>query len=211
MKEKHIPYFRVFDALKAEGCPLCFLIKDGVEKYFDDLLYEKVNDMDFTSRFRETKGFCSEHSYKFLRYGDSLAVSKTHKLLLADALEGLKNSKPSKKNKNECIICDYIEEMDKRYLSVVKEYLNDREFKEGFLKSDGLCIPHYKKLVSKLKPIPEWLLDFHLAQYENKLKMLNAFLDNSETTMEKKNGIELDDDIWKKVVEVLKGYEGMEK
>ena len=133
MKEKHLPYYKVLDSLKAEECPVCFLAKDSIEKYFADILYEKITNVDFNKKLRENSGFCNFHTYKFLNYNDSMAVALTHRLLMQDAIKELNNLQINKISKiHNCIVCDYTKDSEKRYLSIIKDYLNDDEFKENF-------------------------------------------------------------------------------
>ena len=208
MKEKHLPFFTLIDSLETKKCPICFLIKDSIEKYFQNLLYENITSVDFNKRFRESNGFCNIHSYKFLSYNKSVAISLTHKLLLKDKIKKIKNIHLNSNNKKKkCIICEYAKESEKRYLSIMKDFLEDKEFKDHFLKSDGLCIPHYKKFI--YKNIPRWFIEFHIKKYEENLFELNQYLDNCNYADNKKilkhsNNKE----IWKKVVEILFGYEG---
>ena len=133
MNEKHLAYYKVLDSLKAEECPVCFLVKDSIEKYFADILYEKITNVDFNKKLREARGFCNFHSYKFLNYNDGLAVALTHKLLMQDAIKELNKQQINKNTKiYNCIVCDYTKDSEKRYLSIIKDYLIDDEFKENF-------------------------------------------------------------------------------
>jgi hypothetical protein len=207
MKEKHLPYYKVLDSLKAQECPVCFLVKDSVEKYFADILYEKITDVEFNKKLRETRGFCNFHSYKFLNFNDSLAITLTHKLLIQDAIKELNNPQSHKISKNiSCILCNYTKDAEKRYLSVIKDYLNDDEFKENFLKSSGLCIPHFKTYLLKPKNTPKWLIDFQNEKFQDCLSMMMKFLDAHEQTNKVK--VAYDNDIWKKAVKIFSGFEG---
>ncbi len=210
MREKHLPYFKVLDSFKTDECPICFLAKESIEKYFETLLYENITDIDFNKRFRENNGFCNFHSYKFLSYNDSIAISITHKLLLKDRIKELENIQVYKnKKKSKCIICEYAKDTEKRYLSVIKDYLNDKEFKDFFQKSDGLCIPHYKDIISKNKHLPKWFFDFHIKKYEENLFIINQYLDHCNYPEIKKSSKHLNNkEIWKKIVKILFGYNG---
>jgi hypothetical protein len=210
MKEKHFPYFTLIDSFKTIECPICYLIKNSIEKYFDNLLYENITNVEFNKRFRESNGFCNFHSYKFLNYNDSIAIASTHKLLLKDKIKELKNTQLNKKRKkNKCIICEYINEAEKRYLSIMKYYLEDKEFKNFFLKSDGLCIPHYKNFIKINKNPPNWFIEFHIKKYEEDLFILNQYLDNCNYPNNKKSKLSSNNkEIWKNVVKILFGFEG---
>ncbi len=155
MKEKHIPYFELVCAFEFEECPICFLIRDKVEKFYNDLLYENVNDIGFRQEFKENFGFCVYHSYKLASYNDSLAVALCYENLLNDVVKKLKNKeKRLFKEKRVCKVCELIKELEARYISLMFEYLNDSEFKEKFSKSKGLCVKNLQMFIEKNNEIP---------------------------------------------------------
>ena len=41
---KHTLYYNLRDAFAEEGCPICRLCSQAVDRYLDHLLYESVND-----------------------------------------------------------------------------------------------------------------------------------------------------------------------
>lgn len=70
--EKHLPYSNLLDALKEEGCPICFFLEKAIRKMMDDLLYEKVKvyistliehfkEPKFKSAFRLSFRLCLPH------------------------------------------------------------------------------------------------------------------------------------------------------
>ncbi len=214
MKEKHLPYFEVLDSFKSKECPICFLIKDRVEKYFDNLLYENINDIGFREKFRENHGFCNYHSYKFLSYNDGLAISLTHKELLINVIEKIKvkcgTSHLTHNKKDKCIICELAKEEQERYISVITEYLTDQEFKNKFLSSEGLCIPHLELLLAKIKTPLQWFIDFQIKKLEEVLTKLDKYIDSCNFSSRNKHSLTYEEQlIWKKVVKILFGFEGM--
>ena len=167
MKEKHLTYFKILDAFSTKECPLCFLINETVKKYFDDLLYEKVNDPGFRKRFCKDYGFCRFHSYKFLSYHDGLAVALTHRDLLIELIGALKKRKVKSQpvEKKECLICTLAKEAQERYISTFINFLAEEEFRNRFLLSEGFCVPHLKRVLNAA-PFPlEWMINFHLKIY----------------------------------------------
>jgi len=213
MEEKHLLYFKVLDSFKTKQCPVCFLVKDRIDRYFDNLIYENINDVGFRKQFRENQGFCNYHSFKFLSCNDGLAISITHRDLLIDIIEKL-NKKDVKsflrKRANKCIICELIKEAETMYISVIIKYLNDDKFKTKLLSSEGLCIPHYKKLLTKTKTLPQWFTDFHIKRYNEILTKLDKYLDSCNFSLGDKPPLLTDDEklIWKKLVKTLFGFEG---
>jgi len=215
MKEKHLSYFAILDSFNSGECPVCSLVKEQIERYFENLLHENINDVSFRKEFRKNYGFCNYHSYKFLSYNDGLAISLTHRDLIIDKIEKLKagNIKHSLKKKiisTNCIVCKLAKEAEERYISVIIEYLNDEEFKSKLLLSEGLCIPHYEILLTEMKSPPKWFTDFHIKRYKEILSKLDRYLDSCNFSLGEKcpaltNNEKL---IWKKVVKMLFGFNG---
>lgn len=215
MKEKHLPYFNVIDSFSSKTCPLCFLIKKRIERYFDTLLYEGINDVKFRKQFRENQGFCNYHSFKFVGYKDGLAVAITHRDILADFIDNFsKDNELISFNKNKkgkkCIVCELIKDTESQYLSIIIEYLDEDEFKTNFLSSDGFCIPHYKLILENRKLIPDWFIKFQTNKYKEVLLKVEKYLISCSFSLGE-NRPKLSEEeklIWKKVVETLFGFDG---
>jgi len=205
LRDRHLPYFELIDAFSKNACPICFLVKSRVEKFFDVLLYENVNDVQLREKFRKNFGFCPQHSYKLLSYNDGLAVALLHKDLLEDVVKNLKSKKkklyPETK---KCIVCELIKEVEERYTKVVLEYINDAEFKEKFLSSEGFCVPHFKLCLENMKDRPIWFLDFHLEKYKDILSSLEKYIESCNFAENKKIDLtEKEKFVWKKIVKIL--------
>jgi len=214
MTEKHLGYYEVLDSFKAKECPLCSFVKTRIEKYYDNLLYENVNNIGFRERFYKNKGFCNHHTYKLLSYHDGLAVSLMHKDFLKDVIE--ESSKPKirtlyKKTNNECIICEHAEETENIYIYELTNFFNDFKMKDKYLQSEGFCIPHYRAIINLKKELPDWLKEFQLARYKELLVQLYKYLESNNVTNNKKEIILTGEEklIWNKIIKTLYGYEGI--
>lgn len=202
----------MLDALDQKECPVCFLIRTSIDSYFKTLLYENINDLGFKKKFREQDGFCNQHSYNFLKYNDRLAVTLTHKdILLQKVTQYKKNNKIKPAKKENCMICELEEITEKRYLSVIIEYADDKELKTKFSKSSGLCIPHFEKIKKKIGSRSKWLLDFHKMTYEKILNQAVKYLEASNISLgENRPKLSPEDyDIHNRLVKTICGYEGM--
>src|SRR3972149_12031574 len=164
--ERHITYFNLLDASKEKGCPICFLIKNAVNKSMDNFLYENVNDPGVRKEIRKSLGYCNFHAWQLQKIGDGLGLGIIYEELLnilTDKIEGchshqnknishvlLKELLQNKaklnyheKSKLTCPICRDLRECEKRYITAFIEYFNDAEFHKSFKFSFGLCLPHF--------------------------------------------------------------------
>ena len=168
----------------------------------------------FRIKFREQNGFCNFHSYKFLKYNDSLAVSLTHKDLLFQKIKQYKKKSYKKTGKNKqknCLICDKAKDAEQRYISEMIEYLNDSEFKNKFIGSEGLCIPHFEFLLQRNKKIPDWFIRYNKLKYKKLLDDINKYTEACNASLgDIRPALSKDEaNSWRKIIGILSGFEGM--
>lgn len=69
-----LAYYKLLEALKEPGCPICRLGRANVEAYLENLLYENVNDPGVRENILAARGFCSFHAYQLVKIGDALGL-----------------------------------------------------------------------------------------------------------------------------------------
>lgn len=209
MPEKHIPYFALVDALETSGCPICTQVETGLKKYLDTLLYEGINDVGFRRRLRKNRGFCSYHAHLFRACNDGLAVALTHRNLLADAIEAAASRRQNRPRHaaEQCLLCELIAESETRHLAVLIDFIEDENLQNAFLGSDGLCLPHFKRLLEKCKNVPAWLREFQIRRYRELLVAIDTFIDacNASTPRTEASLSPKEKNAWKNVIDMLYG------
>jgi hypothetical protein len=210
--EKHIAYFELVDALGTDFCAICYLVEKGIDKYFQHLLYENINDIGFRKTFLKNNGFCNYHSYKFMDYHDGLAIALTHKEILLTELEKIRNDKLKfqKTKRSRCQICSLSTETENTYLTVMYEYLEDNQMKNKFINSAGLCIPHLEMFMTKYRKTPIWFREFHINRYAEVINLLNKYLDSQNYSLGEARPVldKKEELIWKKLIRLIYGYKG---
>lgn len=209
--EKHIPFYTVLEALSKESCPICYLVQNSVDKYFNVLLYEGINDIDFRKNFDKNKGFCNFHAYKILNYHDGLAVAIIYREVLREYIEEILTEKHTNKNNfRSCVVCSLVTEKEEQYISIVAEYSNDEEFKRGFEDSHGLCLLHYFALLKKNINMPDWLKRFHIKKYKDLLNTIDKFIDSNNAALgENRPQLTAKEELcWIEIVKTIVGFEG---
>ncbi len=68
-------YYDLLDAFRLEGCPACRVSLAGMERYFESLTYESVNDPRLRDEIRAAHGFCRPHSYQWLQQPRALSTA----------------------------------------------------------------------------------------------------------------------------------------
>jgi hypothetical protein len=175
--EKHINYFALEKACEKPGCPLCTIVSERSARYIDNMLFEHVSDRGFRAKFREAGGFCPIHAKNLDSYRDGLAVAILGGDILADVLPSLKKQKISKP-KARCPACEETARIETEFLGFVAES-SDEHFTAFFTSSDGLCVPHYRHMISNVKRIPSWLSSFQEAKFTALLERTRVYIECS--------------------------------
>lgn len=203
--DKHVNWFALEKACEKEGCPLCSIINERAERYIDNMLFEHVSDRGFRAKYRASGGFCDRHAANLESFRDGLAVA----ILGVDVLTTLLPDLAKKRNprlKGHCPACEESDRVEQEFLG----YLSDRseeEFVRIFTASEGLCIPHYRRLLTLTKKVPRWLSEFQRERFETLLERSKRFVEYSAwgrqddfASLDEKDRI-----VWKELARTLRG------
>ncbi len=212
MAEQHVNYFALQKACEKPGCPLCTIINERINRYIDGMLFEHISDRTFRAQYRLAGGFCNNHSKILLSYRDGLAVAILGQGTLTDYIDDF-NKKKMRKYKEPCPACHEQMRIEKEFLTFLTEVKDkassksDTELIEFFTNSQGLCVPHYAKLIQYSKKIPLWLSKFHIEVYLKLLERTNTFIDFSAWGKQKDFDALSEDDkvVWKELAQTLRG------
>lgn len=206
---KHVNFFALEKACQKAGCPFCNLINERIYRYIDGMLFEHISDIPFRRAYRASGGFCDEHGKILLDYRDGLAVAILGQNILSDYIAAFKNNK-TPKFKAKCPACIEKKKIEKDFSSFLTENHKDKETQEQiiayFTASDGLCVPHYAKLLRFFKP-PFWLKKFQEQKFESLNERVLRFIDYSAWgNQEKFESLSREDQIvWQEVAIMLRG------
>lgn len=203
--EKHVNWFALEKACAKPGCPLCTIVAERIERYIDNMLFEHVSDRGFRAIYREAGGFCPSHARHLDSFRDGLAVAILGVDILSDILPVLKKQK-IRKYKGVCPACAETKRMEHQFLGFIAE-TNDPSFTSFFTASDGLCMPHYRKMVSIVRRLPGWLEEFQLSHFDSLLERSRAFVEYSAWGRQEdfKQLSDRDKIIWKELAKTLRG------
>ena len=169
------------------------------------MLFEHVSDRGFRAKYREAGGFCPAHAKNLDSYRDGLAVAILGVDILTDALPALRKRKavyPA----GECPACAETERVNREFLGFLAGN-SDEDFIRFFTASAGLCLPHYRKLLSTVKKAPDWLVRFQEEKFDLLLKRASAFVEFSAWGRQKDfDGLsDADKVVWKELALALRG------
>lgn len=172
--------FKLLEACREPGCPVCRLVQAAVERYLDNQFYENVNNPDWRKQLRTSLGFCQEHAWLAIErhLGDALGFAIIYQDVVATILKGLDESPPPSSGqgwsparnrsagrasaaiqpaptpftpRTRCPACLQRDEMTKMIIVRLIEELQGSEMPAALQASDGLCIPHLRLVLLEAK------------------------------------------------------------
>ena len=184
--EKHINFFELQKASEKSGCPLCCIVEDRTNRYIDNTLFEHISDRGFRALHREAGGFCPSHAGRLLSFRDGLAVAILSRDILEDRIDSFERKKAWRPG-GRCPVCAEREKIEREYLEFLAssggDSAEEKQLRDFFTASDGLCANHYSGLLftpaGKKRNIPAWLEDFHEAKFKELKARLDQFIELS--------------------------------
>jgi uncharacterized protein DUF6062 len=173
--------YKLSEACREQGCPVCRLEQQSVERYLDNHFYENVNSPAWRERLRLSLGFCHEHAWLGVnqRLGDALGFAVIYHDLANTILNQLSDEGgPGRTSphwtsllqqipeqaramtekmlsaltpRKRCPVCEHRDEVTRAILSALVEGLKTPELTEALQASDGLCLPHLRLALEHVK------------------------------------------------------------
>jgi hypothetical protein len=170
-RNRHLTYFALMEALEGEGCPICALVLRSLERYFDSLVYERVNDRGIRKELRASYGYCAAHGEMLRQARSALGSSILHRDLLntlsrhleqvqlppktpRDLLRGLlcwNRSQPGEilTTAQPCPACVHVREIEQGYVDTLLVNWSSKELQDAFRRSAGLCLSHVRMALER--------------------------------------------------------------
>ena len=175
--------YKLLDACRAPGCPVCRLEQQSVERYLDSQFYENVNSPKWRDQLRASLGFCHEHAWLAVnkRLGDALGFTIIYHDIVNHVLTELTDhNHPVRGSKHwssvlrrvpeqarnmiekmlyaltprkRCPACEHRDQTTRSIVSVLVEELEKPEMVKALRTSDGLCFPHLQLALEHVKDV----------------------------------------------------------
>jgi hypothetical protein len=146
------------------------------------MLFEHVSDRGFRKAHRLAGGFCDYHSRSLASFRDGLAVAIMGRDILEDRIASFKKRKPWRP-KERCPICLERERIEVEYLGFLAgsggESGEEEELRRAFTSSQGLCAPHYGRLLELYRKVPGWIIEFHEGKFDELKRRVDNFIEFS--------------------------------
>jgi hypothetical protein len=226
--------YKILEACREPGCPICRLEQQGVERYLDNQLYENVNSSAWRDQLRASHGFCREHAWLGVnqRLGDALGFS----IIYHDIVNNLHNSLNEDSSRRalrrgsvlgqvpeslrhrierviaaltprkRCPACEHRDELTRNLLSALIEDLGTPEMTEALQASEGLCLPHLRLALASVNDstVYEALLTLHRAKLEGLKDELAEFIRKNDYQVIKE-GFGREGNAWLRAIGLIVG------
>lgn len=135
-------------ALGERGCPVCRLMRDTEERYWDFFLYEGFQDAGAATTLRRTVGYCHRHLRQLRHHHDTFAGSSLAHASLEGALERLAEGPRRARVRPRlrplsCPVCEHLAGYERLALEALGRLLDrDDEVRTAYGEHGGLCFAH---------------------------------------------------------------------
>jgi hypothetical protein len=225
--------YKLIEACREPGCPVCRLEQRAVERYLDNHFYENVNSPRWRDQLRASHGFCHEHAWLTVnqRLGDALGFSIIYQDILNSVLSRLNEAgSPAPASRRQtspkplpvreliekmlfaftprkrCPACEHLDEATRNILSALIEDLDVADLTEALQASEGLCLPHLRLALGSIKDgsTCEKLLAIHREKLESLKTELGEFIRKNDYQAIKE-GFGKEGDAWLRAVSMIMG------
>lgn len=222
----------LIEACEQAGCPVCALTDREMDRYFDHMLYMRVNEIELRADVRAAWGFCNRHASMLIRPAGALGTAIIYEDVLKNllrALEGAQWEGGSRLRRrsgaealvarlepaHECVGCAHQRETERAYVRALVKYLGDEvdvvpDLAAAYGRSDALCWRHLRMALRRVrKPATfELLVAAQRAAWERLGAELAEFIrKNDYRFTHEKMGPE--GDSWQRVVRQVAGASGL--
>jgi len=174
--EQHMRRTRSGDALcqalKQEGCPVCVVTLEAMERVMDTWQYEGFTDAENRQTLRHAQGFCPRHTWQLTHLSVAFQLAVVYHDLLAEVLQEMgpnpallsphEQSKPkrrrarlpltwrktakaesAKPSYEHCPFCLQQREIEVNLVETWITLLVSEPFRQELGHRSGLCLPHF--------------------------------------------------------------------
>jgi hypothetical protein len=160
---------RLAEACRAPGCPLCRALRAAAVGDLAAFLGEHVTDPGARARLSAAGGFCASHAALLREVSDAaLGVAIVYEALVADARRWVTGARAGARRGGlwrglgprrrpsaapppgpPCPACAEAPHAEGRLLAALLDGLAGRELEDAYRGSDGLCLPHLRRAVTR--------------------------------------------------------------
>ncbi|MCB9457367.1 MAG: hypothetical protein H6671_15380 [Anaerolineaceae bacterium] len=167
MQEKSFGFYDLVETFPKPGCAICTLLEADTQRLLDNILYERVTDPPTQTRFRNSRGLCSEHAHQLTTFSHALGIAILYEAVLDKTLKALEQAEKEAGSpggwarwwnaaaandplvaalepEESCMICAAQDDHESLYISILTDHITDDRLETAYRASDGLCRAHFQ-------------------------------------------------------------------
>ncbi len=226
-------YFRLLEALKEPGCPICKLVLEDSRTYLEHLMYESVLDVPTRLILMESFGFCGWHARQIPALPAICAPAVGFSIFASDLLRKMEyvsralikkygaekkwktwlRKNPRKLlsliKRSACPVCVHVKQSESYHLDELMDSFTG-DFLHAYKASPGLCLPHFFTLEAMHSSHANFRLVFQvqMAKVEALRNAVEEFIRKQDFRLRDQITLE-EARCWKKALETLTGAPGV--
>lgn len=159
-------------ACEREGCPVCTLVSESVQRYMDTWQYEGFSDVEHRHLLIQSRGFCPLHTWQLAQWEATTQLAVVYREVLTAILDDLNRDtqllatvssgevrhetawkklwkRKGRRRKavspayERCPICRIRATAEERFSGILLEQLHSQEMRVLLCESTGLCLQHF--------------------------------------------------------------------
>jgi hypothetical protein len=145
-------YFDLIETFPEGGCAICHLIGHDADRQLDALLGEFAVDVETHRQLRASRGLCNDHAWRLMEHGEAYKVALLYNSVLDETVRRMQTgkkwfSRSPLEPDAPCVVCAVMDKSETVYLKTLSEQFGNPKLQNAFRQSDGLCLPHFRKLI----------------------------------------------------------------
>jgi hypothetical protein len=167
MQEKSFGFYDLVETFPKPGCAVCTLLEADTRRLLDNILYERVTDPPTQTRFRSSRGLCSEHAYQLTTFSHVLGIAILYEAVLDETLKALDQAEKEGHSPGglarwwnaavandplvtalepvePCMVCAAQDDHEALFIRILSDHITDERLESAYRQSDGLCREHFQ-------------------------------------------------------------------
>ena len=216
-------------ACQGKGCPVCALTAQEMDRYFDHMLYMRVNELELRADIRAAWGFCTRHAHKLIRPAGAVGTAIIYHDVLTNLLHALDGAQWGEGSgllrlrrgdgagalladlapAQPCPACEHQSATERAYVRALVKYLGterEPELVAAYEQSDALCWRHLRAALAVVRHADTFARLMHVqrAAWRRLSAELAEFIRKNDHRFQREE-MGTEGDSWQRVIQQVAG------
>jgi len=160
--------FNLEDAFAEEGCPVCRIALQNVQRLIESTNYDALGDPGIRAELTEATGYCTVHAQQWLANAFVLGTATLYRDVIVRTLRELRGLKGRRQiggrlmsalggtrghselaevgaPRRLCPACELLQGSESALIRTLVDHLRSEEVRSAYDATEGLCLPHLRR------------------------------------------------------------------